>query len=92
MRKLLLLTNCLLLCTILSSCQTTGNGKENKPDTPNTNTPIHSETKPTDSNPNNSTTSQEAQSKTTELNRIEHGSKNQEKLDSIKKAKAKSKK
>jgi hypothetical protein len=114
MRKLLLLTNCLSLCALLSSCQTTtSNSTENKTDTTQTvvaidsiakskvvsqadtlmkNTSTHSETKTTNANSSNSSKQQTTQTKTKEIKRIEHGSNDQAKLDSIKNAKAKIKK
>jgi len=113
MRKLLLLTNCLSLCALLSSCQTpTSKSTENNStvlqtakstdtivenkvvitqDTAktNNNTATHSDKQTTKVNSTNSSTQT---TKTTETKRIEHGSDNQAKLDSIKKAKAKLKK
>ena len=113
MRKLLLLTNCLSLCALLSSCQTptskntesnstviqTANSSdtiiESKVEIPqdtsntNNNTATHSDKQTTNVN---STNSSVQTLKTTETKRIEHGSNNQAKLDSIKQAKAKLKK
>jgi len=114
MRKLLLLTNCLSLYSLLLSCQTTTSKKiENttdkiqeavaedtitntkvilEADILNANTSKHSERQTTNVNTNNSTNHWTKQNKTTEVKRIEHGSDDQEKLDSIKKAKIKLKK
>lgn len=113
MRKLLLLTNCLSLCALLSSCQTptTKNTESNSTvlqttnstdtiveskvvitqDTSKTNNNMttHSDKQTTNANSTNSSTQK---TKTTEIKRIEHGSSNQAKLDSIKQAKAKLKK
>lgn len=113
MRKLLLLTNFLSLCALLSSCQTpTSKNSENNSaviqsvnstdtiveskvvipqDTSNANnnTATHSDKQTTNVNSTNSSTQK---TKTTETKRIEHGSNNQAKLDSIKQAKAKLKK
>lgn len=100
MRKLLLLTNCLSLCALLSSCQTptsksTDTIVESKVVIPqdtsktNNNTATHSDKQTTNANSTNSSTQK---TKTTEIKRIEHGSSNQAKLDSIKQAKAKLKK
>lgn len=112
MRKLLLLTNCFVLCEFLSSCQTptkksseievktstkfvakdsVANSKvviQN--DTTKSNTSTHSDKHTTTVNPTNSNNKQTTKAKPTE--RIEHGSNNQAKLDSIKKAKGKLKK
>jgi hypothetical protein len=113
MRKLLLLTNCLLLCVLLSTCQTptSKSTESNSPvlqtanstdtiaeskvvipqDTSKTknNTATQSDKQTTNAN---STNSSPQKTKTTEIKRIEHGSSNQAKLDSIKQAKAKLKK
>ena len=110
MRKLLLLINCFVLCTLLLSCKTPTkknseieiktttaivtkdsllDGKvviQNDTTKTITNTSTHSDTTKTVNHSNSKKTIKTTPSQT---KRIEHGSDNQAKLDSIKKAKGK---
>ena len=61
-------------------------------DTTKSNTSTHSDKQTTTVNPTNSNNQKTTNAKPTQTKRIEHGSDNQAKLDSIKKAKAKLKK
>ena len=110
MRKLLLLINCFVLCTLLLSCKTTTkknseieiktttaivtkdsllDGKvviQNDTTKTITNTSTQNDTTKT-ANPSNS--KKTIKTTPSQTKRIEHGSDNQAKLDSIKKAKGK---
>ena len=97
MRKLLLLINCFVLCTLLLSCKTPT--KKNSEIEIKTTTAIVTKDSLLDgkvvtqndttktANPSNS--KQTIKTKPIQTKRIEHGSDNQAKLDSIKKAKGK---
>ena len=111
MRKLLLLINCFVLCTLLLSCKTpTKKNSEIEIKTTTaivtkdslldrkvviqndttktiTNTSTHSDNQTKTANPSNS--KQTIKTKPIQTKRIDHGSDNQAKLDSIKKAKGK---